>query len=170
MITISTELLLLIIRVQLFSNPQQTQAPRTNKDPVFSTKLPAPSKPRMMLASVTSKMAAHSRLVSTSLKMKKAISDVATISKLFSSDTLAELVRAIPSISRMGAAISSTTMATVYGSSFRVSGSLMVILPMAFPATLYTSRPRPAPRYRNAAIIVVPTCSKSNLESGTLMA
>ena len=48
---------------------------------------------------------------------------VATISKLFRSETLAELVRAMPSISKMGAKMSSTTMATVQGSSLRVKGA-----------------------------------------------
>ncbi len=41
------------------------------------------------------------------------MTEVATISKLFSREALAELVFAIPSISKMGAMMSNTTMATV---------------------------------------------------------
>ena len=41
------------------------------------------------------------------------IKEVATISKLLRRDTLAELVRAMPIIRRIGAAISNTTIATV---------------------------------------------------------
>ncbi len=44
--------------------------------------------------------------------------EVATISKLFNNDTLAEFVLAMPSISRMGAIISNNTIAIVCGSSF----------------------------------------------------
>lgn len=62
----SSELLLLIILVQLFSKPQQTQAARTNREPSLKEKLPCPSKLRMMLASVTRKMASQRRFEMTS--------------------------------------------------------------------------------------------------------
>ena len=62
---------------------------------------------------VTKTIADHSLLEITSLKTTSAIKEVATISKLFSSDTLAEFVLLIPSISKIGAAISNTTIATV---------------------------------------------------------
>ena len=110
MVVICTEDLELSMRVQLFSQPQQQAAPRTNREPVLNWKLLRPSKPRMILASVTSAMAMVSLRERTSLK---AISEVATISKLFSSDALAALVRSRPSISRMGAAMSSTIMPMV---------------------------------------------------------
>lgn len=56
-------------------------------------------------------------------KKKRAMREVATISKLLMREALAELVCVNPSMRRMGAAISSATMATVKGSSFLVSGS-----------------------------------------------
>lgn len=90
MTTISVELLLLIIFVQLFSNPQQIQAPNTQNAPSFSANAPAPSKLRIILAIVTIKIASHSFLDITSLKTTRAIMEVATISKLFSSGTLAD--------------------------------------------------------------------------------
>ena len=67
----------------------------------------------MTLAIVTMKIANHNLPDMTSLKITSAIMDVTTISKLFSNDTLAEFVPAIPYISNMGAAISRTTMAAV---------------------------------------------------------
>ncbi len=90
MTTISVELLLLIIFVQLFSNPQQIQAPNTQNAPSFSANAPAPSKLRIILAIVAIKIASHSFLDITSLKTTRAIMEVATISKLFSSGTLAD--------------------------------------------------------------------------------
>ncbi len=72
-----------------------------------------PSKLRIVLAAVTISMASHSREEIFSLKRISAIREVATISKLFNRDTLAEVVLAMPSISKMGATISNITMATV---------------------------------------------------------
>ena len=112
-VTISSELLWLIWRVQLFSKPQQTHAPRTIREPAFQVKLPPASKLRMALAAVTRTIASQSVREMTSRNTTRAMIEVATISKLFSSDTLAEVVRATPAISRMGAAISSTTIAAV---------------------------------------------------------
>ena len=113
MVVICTELLALSMRVQLFSKPQQTAAPRTSRDPQLNWNAPSPSKEIRMLASVTSTIASHSRLDSTSRNTSRAISEVATISKLFSKDALAEPVCRRPNIKRIGAAISSTTIPTV---------------------------------------------------------
>ena len=91
----------------------KTAAPSTSREPVLNRKLPFPSKLSAMLATVTRAIARVSRRDSTSRNAKKAIMEVATISKLFRSDALAELVRSKPSISRMGAAMSSTIMPMV---------------------------------------------------------
>ena len=90
--TISSELLLLIILVQLFSNPQHTHAPKTNNEPLLKVNAPLPSKLSIILAIVTNTIANHNFLDITSLKIINAISDVATISKLFNNETFAELV------------------------------------------------------------------------------
>ena len=45
--------------MQLFSNPQQTQASRTRREPRENRRLSLPSKERMMHAAVTRKMAAQ---------------------------------------------------------------------------------------------------------------
>ena len=121
--TISVELLLLIIFVQLFSNPQQMHAPSTKSEPSLNAKAPTPSKLRIVLAIVTMAMAIQSLEEIISLKITRAIMEVATISKLFNKDTLAELVLAMPNISKMGAIMSNTTIAMVYGNSFFVKGS-----------------------------------------------
>ena len=84
---------------------------------------------------ITTRIIAENSLFDTvSLKITKAITEVATISKLFRSDTLAELVCIIPNIKNMGAAISRSTIATVYGSSFPVRGSFMAFFPKSFAA------------------------------------
>ena len=67
----------------------------------------------MILASVTSEIAAQSRFEIFSLKIKSAIRDVATISKLFSSEAFDAVVALSPIIRQIGAAISRTTIATV---------------------------------------------------------
>ena len=112
-VTISSELLLLIFFVQLFSNPQHTQAPRASSDPLLNTNASFPSKLRRMLAAVSRAIASHSLLETTYRKRSSAMTEVATISKLLSRDTFAEFVPAIPNIRRTGAAISSTTIAIV---------------------------------------------------------
>ena len=145
MVTVSTALRALSILVQLFSKPQHTQAPSTSRAPRLKTR-PLPSHPSRALAAVTSAMAAHSRRERASLKTARAIREVATISKLLSRDTVEELVRATPIISRIGAAMSNTTMARIQGSSFRVRGLAGAGRPMPRPASRHSSRPAPAPR------------------------
>ena len=58
-------------------------------------------------------IANHNLLEITSLKINNAIIDVATISKLFNNETLAEFVLVIPSINKIGAIMSKTTIAIV---------------------------------------------------------
>ena len=67
MVVICIELLELSMRVQLFSNPQQTDAPSTSREPVLNSKLPSPSKLRRILAKVTRIIASVRRLDSTSI-------------------------------------------------------------------------------------------------------
>ena len=157
----------LSIRVQLFSRPQQQEAPSTRREPELNSKLSFPSKLRRMLAKVTREMAIQSRLERTSRNTRNANREVATISKLFSKDTLAEFVRSRPSISRMGAAISRTTMPIVQGSSLRVSGSAVSRFP---ESSRQRYKPSPAPRYRNAAIMVGDTCVSRSFDRGRLTA
>ena len=68
---------------------------------------------KIRLESVTSKMARQSLAEMASLKMSKAINEVATISKLFSSEAFAEVVCARPNISKIGAIISKTIIPKV---------------------------------------------------------
>ena len=58
-------------------------------------------------------MARQSLAEMASLKMSKAINEVATISKLFSSEAFAEVVCARPNISKIGAIISKTIIPKV---------------------------------------------------------
>ena len=87
--TISMELLLLIILVQLFSKPQQTQARRINKEPKEKVKLVIFSTESKKHDAVTKNMPAHKRGLIFSLKSISAMIAVATISKLLSKDALA---------------------------------------------------------------------------------
>ena len=73
-------------------------------------RLSPPSKDSSALASVMSAMAPHSRPVTGSPKISRAITVVATISKFPSSEALAEVPNLRPSIRKMGAAISSAIM------------------------------------------------------------
>lgn len=111
--TISSGSLCDIMRVQLFSNPQQTQAASTSGDPEEKLRLEAPSNERMRLERAMRPMASHSLRLMASLNTRSAMSDVATISKLLSRDAWAEVVEAGPIIKQMGAATSRTIMPTV---------------------------------------------------------
>ena len=113
MTTISSGSLADIIRVQLFSKPQQTQAASTNREPKEKSRLAASSKDRIMLDRVIRPMASHSRRLIFSRKTIRAMRAVATISKLFSREALAEVVRVRPTMRQMGAAMSSSTIPTV---------------------------------------------------------
>ena len=112
-----------MLRVQLFSKPQQTVAAMTSSEPYENLKLSVPSNESRILASVMSAIAIQSRFETASLKTKSAITVVATISKLPSKDALAEVPYLIPSMRKMGAAMSRTIMPTTNGMSRRVSGA-----------------------------------------------
>ena len=92
---------------------QQQAAPSTSREPTLNRKLPSPSKLRAMLAKVTRMIAKVNRRDKASRNTKKAIIEVATISKLFSRDALAALVRFRPIIRKIGAAISNRIIASV---------------------------------------------------------
>ena len=111
--TISKVLLSEMFRVQLFSSPQQAAAASTSSEPPEKCRLDISSKERMPLERVMSAMAIQSRREIFSRKRKRAISEVATISKLPRREALAEVALFSPSISRMGAAISSRIMPMV---------------------------------------------------------
>ena len=93
-------------------------------------------------------MASHITPETFSPNSSSATSAVATISKLFSSDTLAELARESPSIRQIGARISSAIIASTYGSSLRVSGGS----PRPQPHRRIADMPTPAPKYSSPAI------------------
>ena len=131
-----------IFLVQLFSNPQQTVAARTKREPYENLKLSVPSSESRMLDSVISAIAAHSLPEIGSLKIKSAISEVATISKLPSREAFADVPLLMPSIRKTGAAMSRTIIPTANGRSFFVSFSDLVLsflftrdrMPMPIPA------------------------------------
>ena len=71
------------------------------------------SNERMKLDTVIKKMASHKHKETLSLKMKNAISVVATISKFPSRDALLDVPYFTPNISKMGAMMSSNTIPNV---------------------------------------------------------
>ena len=89
------------------------------------------SNDRIILDTVTSAIASQSRFEIVSLKIMSAIIDVATISKLLSSEAFAAVVIVRPIIRNIGAEMSRTTIPIVYGSSFFVSGSSFSRRPVA---------------------------------------
>ncbi len=154
-------------RVQLFSNPQHRQAPMTHSEPRLKTRTSPASVPRIMLAATTRKTAHHSRPDIFSRKTATAIPAVATISKLFSSDTLAAVVLATPNSNRIGAAMSSTTIATVYGRSRFPSEGALPPLPQSLRTSIIPPMPVPAPRYKNPASMAGEIPCIRILDSGT---
>ena len=88
-------------------------------------------------------IAIHNCLLTFSLKISIAISDVATISKLFRSDTLAAAVPESPIIRKIGAAISRTIMPSVKGRSF--FARCFSFMPDCFRISPKAAIPAPAP-------------------------
>ncbi|MPM76026.1 hypothetical protein SDC9_123021 [bioreactor metagenome] len=123
-----------------------------------------------MLAAVTNPIAIQSRFEILSLNTISAITAVAAISKLLSNAALAAVVMVSANISSIGAAISSNTMAIVYGSSFFVSGCSVSAFPSSFSIRLTNPMPIPAPRYKNAASIIGDTSDNNSFENGELNA
>ena len=95
-----------IFLIQLFSSPQQQVANITKREPIKNWKLPLDSNDNTILDNITNPIAVQSFPDTFSLKMNKAISVVATISKLPRSDTLDAVPTLIPNIKNIGAAIS----------------------------------------------------------------
>ncbi len=121
-VTICAALLLESFLVQLFSSPQQAQAASTSSAPGENENRAVPSSERTRLASVISAIAIQSRPETFSEKRIIAKIAVATISKLPSSEAVSAAVVFKPSMSKIGARISSAIIAIVYGSSCLVSG------------------------------------------------
>ena len=94
---------------------------------------------------VTNRIPSHNLGEIASLKTMSAITAVATISKLFRSDTFAAFVMVSPKRRHIGAAISRTTMAAVYGTSLRVRLVSLSVLPEVFLISEIAAIPRPAP-------------------------
>ena len=99
--------------VQLFSMPQHTVARRMKSDPVLNWKLDVSSKDRSIQDAVTKMMPSHSLVDIFSLNIARAITAVATISKLLRRDAFAAEVILSPKRRKIGAAISSVIMAIV---------------------------------------------------------
>ena len=78
--------------MQLFSIPQQMVASNTSNEPQEKVSVEKSSTERMELANVTRKIASQSRLETASRKSRSAMREVATISKLLSSEALEEVV------------------------------------------------------------------------------
>ena len=157
-------------RVQLFSKPQHTQASSTSSDPREKRRLDTSSKDSSRQLATVNRMPAHRRGLMASPNNSRAISAVATISKLLSSEALAAVVARSPSIRQMGAAISSTIMAAVQGSSRRVRRISRPWLPRRRRISAMAAMPAPAPTYKSPAISVGGTSASSSLDSGALTA
>ena len=123
-----------------------------------------------MLDKVIRPIASQRRLLMTSLKMTRAITDVATISKLFNRDAFADVVFASPIINRIGAAISRMIIPMIYGKSLLVKCCLNGRFISLLRTRPSRNIPIPAPRYSRAAIIVGGTSCKSSFDAGTLAA
>ena len=106
-----------IFRVQLFSNPQQMVASKTNKEPYEKRRLDISSKDSIPQDNVTKNIPNHNLVLIFSLNTIRAIIAVATISKLLSNDAFAAVVEFRPNSKQIGAAISKTIIAMVYGNS-----------------------------------------------------
>lgn len=105
--------------VQLFSSPQQTHAATTASEPWLNDSPVTPSNDSRMTDRVITATANHILAETRSPKIATAMTVVATISKLFRSETEDAGELNSPYISSMGATMSSTTIATTYGRSLR---------------------------------------------------
>ena len=112
------------------------------------------------------------RAATRSPNAKRAMRAVATISKLFSSDTLSADERESPAMSSKGAAMSSATIASAYGISARSSGlpCAPAISPRMARANASSVMPAPAPRYSSAASMFGAISASRTLEKGVLSA
>ena len=140
--------------MQLFSKPQHTAASRTNSEPAENFRLLISSKESSAQDSTTKKIPAHRRGEIFSLKIISAMIAVATISKLLSKEAFAAVVLSSPISRKMGAAMSSTIMAMVCGSSAFVMLSSVACIFFPLRIRAITPMPSPAPTYKNPAIRV----------------
>ena len=99
------------LRVQLFSNPQHIHARMANKEYLEKESEDMSVSDKRILANVIRIIPAQSLPEILSLKITNAITDVATISKLFRRDTVSADELLIEIISRIGAMISKMTIA-----------------------------------------------------------
>jgi hypothetical protein len=111
-ITISNGSLSESLLVQLFSNPQQTQASMTKIEPAENFNVEKSSTDKMTLAMVINIIAVHVLFPTDSLKIINATREVATISKLFKSEAVADVDFDNPIIKNIGAKTSKTIIAT----------------------------------------------------------
>ena len=165
------------ILVQLFSNPQHTQAHNTNIEPLENCKLLTSSNDKRTLAIVTRIIPVHSFGDISSLNTNNAIKLVTTISKLFNNATFAELVNINPVIKKIGAATSRKTIAITNGISFldkAFSPCSRLSFFLDFSKIDFTkpttTSPIPAPKYKKDAIIVGGFFSNKSFETGVLSA
>ena len=98
--------------MQLFSTPQHRHAPSTIREPAEKLSAPPPSRLSSAHDSVMTAMPAHVRGATRSPRARRAITAVATISKLLSRATFSGAAWARPAMRRIGAATSSSTIAT----------------------------------------------------------
>ena len=103
--------------VQLFSNPQHMHAKIASKEYIENINEDMSVSDRRILANVIRIMPVQSLPDIFSLKITRAIIDVATISKLFRRDMVSADELLIEIISSMGAIISKTIIAIRYGMS-----------------------------------------------------
>lgn len=121
-----------------------------------------------MPETVISPMAAHSFGEIFSPKSTKAISAVAAISKLPSSDAPDAEPSLMPNIMQIGAAISSRIIPIVYGRSFFVNRSSS--RSFLHRKSVRIPTPTPAPRQRSDAMKVGGTDLRRSLETGVFSA
>ncbi len=115
---------------------------------------------------VTQRIPSQRRLLIASLNITRAIRAVATISKLLSREAFAALVALSPNIRSIGAAMSRSIIATVYGSSAFVRCDSVFSFFDSFRVNAMTSIPIPAPMYKNPAMRVGGICSRRSFDIG----
>ena len=125
----------------MFSNPQQTAARSTNSEPYVNCRLDKSSNDKIPHETVINNIPNHNRGLIFSLN----IIAVATISKLLSSDALAAVVAFNPNIKQIGAAMSKSIIATVYGNSDFVSFNSFVSVFLILRTSAIIIIPIPAP-------------------------
>ena len=129
----------------MFSNPQQTAARSTNSEPYVNCRLDKSSNDKIPHETVINNIPNHNRGLIFSLNIISAIIAVATISKLLSSDALAAVVAFNPNIKQIGAAMSKSIIATVYGNSDFVSFNSFVSVFLILRTSAIIIIPIPAP-------------------------